>query len=167
MVNCLCTHKNVNSALVFTRCDATREINTIHYDVIKWKRFPRYYSFVRGIHQWPVVSPTQRLPWWPPAGCNNALMYLLIFTMNFCYGLLLCSVGNKTYYLLLLPKTSGAKLWCFLWSALEQKIEQTVETPVIWDAIAPIMTTLQWTTPKWMRKQFTKTVPKFSGFYTS
>ena len=25
------------------------------------------------------------LPWWPPAGCNNALMYLLIFTMNFCY----------------------------------------------------------------------------------
>ena len=38
------------------------------------------------------------LPWWPPAGCNNALMYLLIFTMNFCYWLLLCSVGNKTYY---------------------------------------------------------------------
>ena len=25
------------------------------------------------------------LPWWPPAGCNNALMYLLIFTINFCY----------------------------------------------------------------------------------
>ena len=25
------------------------------------------------------------LPWWPPAGCNNALMYLLIFTMNFCH----------------------------------------------------------------------------------
>ena len=25
------------------------------------------------------------LPWWPPAGCNNALMYLLILTMNFCY----------------------------------------------------------------------------------
>ena len=25
------------------------------------------------------------LPWWTPAGCNNALMYLLIFTMSFCY----------------------------------------------------------------------------------
>ena len=25
------------------------------------------------------------LPWWPPAGCHNALMYLLIVTMNFCY----------------------------------------------------------------------------------
>ena len=25
------------------------------------------------------------LPWWPPAGCSNALMYQLIFTMNFCY----------------------------------------------------------------------------------
>ena len=28
-----------------------------------------------------------RLPWWPPAGCSNALMYmyLLIFAMNLCY----------------------------------------------------------------------------------
>ena len=25
------------------------------------------------------------LPWWPPARCNNILMYLLIFTINFCY----------------------------------------------------------------------------------
>ena len=24
------------------------------------------------------------LPWWPPAGCNNALVYLVIFTINFC-----------------------------------------------------------------------------------
>ena len=38
------------------------------------------------------------LPWWPPAGCNNALMYLLIVTMNFCYCFIVVSVGNKTYY---------------------------------------------------------------------
>ena len=25
-----------------------------HYDVIKWKHFPRYLHFVRGIHRWPV-----------------------------------------------------------------------------------------------------------------
>ena len=25
------------------------------------------------------------LPWWPPTGCSNALMYLLIFAMNSCY----------------------------------------------------------------------------------
>ena len=38
-----------------------------------------------------------------------------------------------------LTKASDAKLWCFLWSAPEQMFEQTIETPVIWDAIALIM----------------------------
>ena len=28
-----------------------------HDDVIKWKRFARYWPFVRGIHRWPVNSP--------------------------------------------------------------------------------------------------------------
>ena len=28
-----------------------------HDDVIKWKNFPRYWPFVRGIHRWPVNSP--------------------------------------------------------------------------------------------------------------
>ena len=28
-----------------------------HDDVIKWKHFPRYWPFVRGIHRSPVVSP--------------------------------------------------------------------------------------------------------------
>ena len=28
-----------------------------HDDVIKWKHFPRYWAFVRGIHRWPVNSP--------------------------------------------------------------------------------------------------------------
>ena len=28
-----------------------------HDDVIKWKPFPRYWPFVRGIHRWPVNSP--------------------------------------------------------------------------------------------------------------
>ena len=27
-----------------------------HDDVIKWKRFPHYWCFVRGIHRWPVDS---------------------------------------------------------------------------------------------------------------
>ena len=29
----------------------------IHGDVIKWKHFPRYWPFVRGIHRSPVNSP--------------------------------------------------------------------------------------------------------------
>ena len=30
---------------------------TSHDDVIKWKHFPRYWPFVRGIHRLPVHSP--------------------------------------------------------------------------------------------------------------
>ena len=39
-------------------------------------------------------------------------------------------------------KASDAELWCFLWSAPEPTVEQTMETPVIWDAIVLIMMSL-------------------------
>ena len=39
-----------------------------------------------------------------------------------------------------LTKASVTELWCFLWSVPEQAVEQTMETPVIWDASALIMT---------------------------
>ena len=41
-----------------------------------------------------------------------------------------------------LKKASDAELWCFLWSAPEQTVEQTIETPVFWNAIGLIMTSL-------------------------
>ena len=41
-----------------------------------------------------------------------------------------------------LTKASAAELWYFLWSAPEQKVEQTIETLVISDAIALIITSL-------------------------
>ena len=41
-----------------------------------------------------------------------------------------------------LTKASDAGLWCFLWSAPVQKVVHTIETPVIWDAIVLIMTSL-------------------------
>ena len=34
---------------------------------------------------------------------------------------------------------------CFLWSAPEQTAERTIDTPVVWDAIALIMAPVQWT----------------------
>ena len=43
----------------------------IHDDVIKWKHFPRYWTFVRGIHRWPVNSP-HKGQW------RGALMFALI-----------------------------------------------------------------------------------------
>ena len=45
------------------RCD--------HDDVIKWKHFPRYWPFVRGIHRSPVNSP-HKGQW------RGALMFSLI-----------------------------------------------------------------------------------------
>ena len=42
-----------------------------HDDVIKWKHFPRYWPFVRGIHRSPVNSP-HKGQW------HGALMFSLI-----------------------------------------------------------------------------------------
>ena len=41
-----------------------------------------------------------------------------------------------------LTKASGAELWWFLWFVPEQTVEETIETPVIRDAIALIMMSL-------------------------
>ena len=45
----------------------------MHDDVIKWKHFPRYWPFVRGIHRSPVNSP-HKGQW------HGALMFSLICT---------------------------------------------------------------------------------------
>ena len=44
-----------------------------HDDVIKWKHFPSYWPFVRGIHRWPVNSP-HKGQW------RGALLFSLICT---------------------------------------------------------------------------------------
>ena len=41
-----------------------------------------------------------------------------------------------------LTKASDAELSCFLWSRPEQTVEQTLKTPVIWDAIVLMLTLL-------------------------
>ena len=43
----------------------------VHDDVIKWKHFPRYWPFVRGIHRSPANSPHK-------GQCRGALMFSLI-----------------------------------------------------------------------------------------
>ena len=48
-------------------------ISFVHDDFIKWKHFPRYWPFVRGIHWSPVNSP-HKGQW------RGALMFSLIFT---------------------------------------------------------------------------------------
>ena len=46
-------------------------VQCYHDDVIKWKHFPHYWPFVRGIHRSPVNSP-HKGPW------RGALMFTLI-----------------------------------------------------------------------------------------
>ena len=46
-------------------------VNALHDDVIKWKQFPRYCPFVRGIHRSPMNSP-HKGQW------RGALMFPLI-----------------------------------------------------------------------------------------
>ena len=47
----------------------------IHVDVIKWKHFPRYWPFVRGIHRCPV-NFTHRGQW------REALMFFFYMRLN-------------------------------------------------------------------------------------
>ena len=63
----------------------------------------------------------------------------------------------------LIPLTmaSDAELWCFVWSAHEPTIDQTMETLAIWDAITLIMTSLWWENFCWL--QFFLWVKNFSG----
>ena len=37
----------------------SKRLSLSHDDVIRWKHFPRYWPFARGIHRWPVNSVTK------------------------------------------------------------------------------------------------------------
>ena len=50
----ICDRWSSDNSLVWPRI----KIN-LHDDVIKWKHFPRYWPFVRGIHGSPVISRTK------------------------------------------------------------------------------------------------------------
>ena len=54
-------HRRMQEDLRGQRCRTRNNYATsrhyLHDDVIKWKHFPRYWPFVRGIHRSPVNSP--------------------------------------------------------------------------------------------------------------
>ena len=60
----------INGSLFSTRKEFSH-LRLLHDDVIKWKHFPRYWPFVRGIHRSPVTSP-HKGQW------RGALMFSLI-----------------------------------------------------------------------------------------
>ena len=54
-----------------TNVDVIDLVYSLHDGVIKWKHFPPYWPFVRGMHRWPVNSP-HKGQW------RKALMFSLI-----------------------------------------------------------------------------------------
>ena len=56
--------------------------------------------------------------------------------------LALCAVNPPVTGESRLTKAGDAELLYFLWSAPEQTVDQTIETPVIWDAIVLNITSL-------------------------
>ena len=67
--------KSISNTYVLWNTDKMLHVpvimDTFHDDVIKWKHFPRYWPFVRGIHRSPVNSP-HKGQW------RGALMFSLI-----------------------------------------------------------------------------------------
>ena len=51
-----CT-KNVALTTIYRGIETRAHKPRVHDDVIKWKHFPRYWPFVRGIHRSPVNCP--------------------------------------------------------------------------------------------------------------
>ena len=62
---------DVPQSLIPETVSSAYKPGTHHDDVIKWKHFPRYWPFVRGIHRSPVNSP-HKGQW------RGALMFSLI-----------------------------------------------------------------------------------------
>ena len=81
-----------------------------------------------------AFQPTSALKyesWW------RRQMETFSVLLALCEGIPLVTGGFPT-------KASDAERCCFLWSAPEKTAEQTIETPVIWDAIAVIMMSQVW-----------------------
>ena len=99
------------------------------------------------------------LLWWPWTAINNVVFCLvksssLFLYIVYCYYYMTSSYGNifrapgplwgesTSQRWIPLTKASDAELWCLLWPEPEQMVKQTIVTPVIWDAIVLIMTSL-------------------------
>ena len=62
---------SMGSSIRRTFCNFLTRLREFHDDVIKWKHFPRYWPFVRGIQRSPVNSP-------PKGQWRGALMFSFI-----------------------------------------------------------------------------------------
>ena len=82
------------------------------------------------------------MPWWNCANIHNGLFFSCPSNGNIFRVTGHLWRDSISHRWILLTKTSDAERWCILWSTPGQMVEQTIETPVFWDVIAPIMTSV-------------------------
>ena len=99
------------------------------------------------IWQFDEVILSQRarfmVPTWGPPGSCRLQMGPICWSHEPCYQGMPLRISAWS------PVNSPHKgqwrgTWCFLWSMPEQTVNQTVETPAIWDATMLIKTSLSW-----------------------
>ena len=66
------SEQNIKCSVTMTGTGVRWDYEFTHDDVMKWKHFPRYWPFVRGIHRSPVNSP-HKCQW------RGVLMFSLIY----------------------------------------------------------------------------------------
>ena len=69
----------IDMAIIFQPLEWDRQHPKLkHDDINKWKHFPRYWTFVQGIH-WSPVNSMDKGQW------HGALMFSLIYTSINCW----------------------------------------------------------------------------------
>ena len=90
-------------------------------------RFPHWHRCTLTIAKYCWCNPGGNEAWW------RHQMETFSALLALCEGFPPVTSGFP------LTKASEAELWYSLWSTPEQKVEKTIEAPVIWDAIALII----------------------------
>ena len=107
-------------------------------------------AFVRGINRWPVNSPHK----WPVTRkrfpFDDVIMWYIILQANVLRGILMKTrwrhdmethkawlpLCEEIHHSPMVSSHAGSSmLWCFLFCLFKQVVKQTIELPVIWDAM--------------------------------
>ena len=92
-----------------------------HDDVIKWKHFPRYWPFVRGIHR-STVNSTHKGRW------HGVLMFSLI-----CTWINVCTKQSWGWW----SETLSRSLWCHCIALLCSHMSYSITHSVKWRSAIP------------------------------
>ena len=148
-------------SIVYSDADQRRHQSSASLAFVRWI----HWEPVNSPHKWPVTRKMTSS--WSKLNNNSCSVHIPVHKFDFmphlrhqaCPHVMYFAWWRhqmETFFALLAfcagnspvtgefptKKASDAELWCFLWSAPAPTDEQTMETPVIWDATALIMTSL-------------------------